>query len=170
MRLLHIDFLERSRNAASIQTAPPRAVALPPRILACSTTYIHSRMAYWKLTNIPPACYFPSIEQVLFSNLRWNVSNKPTRNTDFSWGSQFLGVFFTELLYTNPAYLPFLKTESRHMKSLAICDCSCQTLAQSDYFHKPALHSSVNGNHFYAIISNFTQLIIRKILILKLVR
>jgi hypothetical protein len=49
-------------------------VALPPRILACSTTYIHSRMAYWKLTSIPPACYFPSIEQVLVSNLRWKVS------------------------------------------------------------------------------------------------
>lgn len=73
-RLLHIDFLERSRIAASIQTAPPRAVALPPRIPACSTTHIHSRMAYWKLTSIPPACYFPSIEQVLVSNLRWNVS------------------------------------------------------------------------------------------------
>jgi hypothetical protein len=45
-RLLHIDFLQRSRIVASIQPAPPRAVALPPRILASSATCIHSRMAY----------------------------------------------------------------------------------------------------------------------------
>jgi hypothetical protein len=44
-RLLHIDFLARSRIAASIQPAPPRAVALPPRLLASPTTYTHSRMA-----------------------------------------------------------------------------------------------------------------------------
>jgi hypothetical protein len=165
VRLLHIDFLERSRNAASIQTAPPRAVALPPRILACSTTYMHSRTAYWKLTSIPPACYFPPIEQVLVSNLRWNVSNIPTKNAGFSWRSQFLGVFLTALLNTNPAYLPFLRIASRLMKSLAVCDCFCQILKQSVYFHKTPLHSSVNKNHLYAIISNFTQLIRRKILI-----
>lgn len=124
VRLLHIDFLERSRIAASIQTAPPRAVAPPPRILACSTTYIYSHMAYWKLTSIPPACYFPSIEQVLVSNLRWNVSTCQLEVRDFSRGFQLLGAFLTALLCKNPAgvyvYLSFLWTESRRMKSLVV--------------------------------------------------
>ena len=147
MRLLHIDFLERSRIAASIQTAPPRAVALPPRILACSATYIHSRMAYWKLTSL---LFSINLTSPLFES-EMECFNLSTRSTDFSRGSQFLSVFLTVLLCKNPAwvytYLSFLRTDNRRMKSLDVCDCSCQILTQFFYFHKTLHHTSITENH-----------------------